>query len=267
MLFAGIVGGEPAATGDAGTDLVPTWTAPSLLELPSSQRRNELSKLSRSQLASLFEGSPPPAIVTMCQRGLNELGTYSVRLQKTERGEEGVLEKQDIDLVVRPEPLAIRGEFGEGPAQGRRLLYNRAIRPEAIRIKERGFFGIFGGVWLDLDSDTMRKQSTRPATDLGFSVPVAHVVHDFAAVRAFKGARNDFEGFNAAGQLCVRVRSPAEARLFAPDMRICFDLGLGLPVLIESFDNAGLVESFAFDKVKPQQNFARTFFTLEGADL
>lgn len=266
LLLSAVVGAGPVDEPPAPL-VEPPLTGGALLLLPTPQRRAELAHLSRAELSTLFQGTPPPSLVTMCQRGLTELGTYSVRMQKSERVSQGGIERQDIDLTVRPEPLAIRGEFGEGPAQGRRLLYNKALRPEAIRIKERGFFGVFGGVWLDLNSDVMRKQSSRPATDLGFAVPVAHVVHDFAAVANFKGAHNDIDGFDAQGRLCVRTRAPVEAKLFAPDMRICFDLYWGLPVLIESFDKAGLVESFAFDKVRPQQNLAPSYFTLEGADL
>lgn len=265
FLVTALVNNAPGIGGEA--PVAAELTAHKLLSMSGPERRRVLSTLSREELGGLFVAPLPPSLVAMCKAGLAELGTYAVRLQKTERVEDGALERQDIDLTVRPSPLAIRGDFGEGPARGRKLLYNQELQAGAIRVREPGFFGIFGGIWLDLDSSTMRKQSSRPVTDLGFAVPVAHVAHDFALASTAKDIRTDIEGLDAANRLCLRIRSPRGAQLFADHMRICFDLGLGLPVVIESYGASGLAESFVFSNVKPRVKVDSAFFTLEGAGL
>jgi hypothetical protein len=256
---------SPAPAPPAAAPALPT--AHALFLLPPGERKAALQALAPEALQALFQGAPPEELATLCERNLKALGTYTVKLTSQERVKGKLLDPKTLDVAIQQEPVAIRIDYVAGPGKGRRVLYNSALRPGALRVKEPGMLGVLGGLWLDVDSSLTRDDTTHPITDTGLGSVVRNLTHDAKVIPTLAGATRVVEPVDAQGRLCIRTKSPPKSPVYAEDVRICIDVVLGLPTLVETFSAAGLMEHFAFDDVRGQVKTPQDFFTLEGAGL
>ena len=238
-----------------------------LLSLGDAERAALVAKTPRVELAAFLRATNVDDLLALGRRTLGKLGVYGVRLVKRERVEGKLLDPQTLQLVARDQPLAARVTFVEGPAQGRKLLYNAELRKDELRVREGGFFG-FMAMWIKLDSHLTRRDTNHRVTDLGFAALLALIQRDVDRARPHGGFARTDEGFDERGAYCMRFDAPKGARGLTGDRsRICVDAGLGLPVRSEIFLRGELSESYAFDAVTPRMTVPADYFTPEAAGL
>lgn len=242
--------------------------APKLAELPDEARRAEVEKLPAPERLALIEKLDASDLIQIGRTAARALGTYSTRLTKQERIG-GELQDPQIAMVwVQPSPLALRVEFVEGSAKGRRLLYNTALRTDELRAKEGGFLGIAGAIWVGVNSSLTRRDSSHPITDIGFAPLIELIAKDFKGAESAGGHARKNEGPDAAGLYCILFTAPSAATgLYATSARLCIDPVLGLPMRTEITDAQGFLERYIYSDVKPNLSLPSDHFTLEGAKL
>jgi hypothetical protein len=234
---------------------------------PEPERRAALAALSPEQKQQLADAVTPEVLAALGERSLAALGTYAVQFETQERVNGVLLAPKGLDVTVQPSPLALRIDYLTGPGKGRRVLYNRAVRPDAVRVRDAGMTGLLGALWLSLDAAVTRRDTNHPATDIGFGTVVRNLRHDAKVLPKLPGASFATSPFTPEGLLCTHLVAPAGSPVYAEDLKLCFDLGLGLPVLVETTGPEGLRERFRFSDVRPRLHPADDFFTLEGAGL
>jgi hypothetical protein len=183
------------------------------------------------------------------------LGAYHLRVHKRER----------IDGKLQPwqtKPLAVRLEFVEGSAKGRKALYNEQVRKDDVRVREAGLLGVVGAVWVNVNGPLSRGDTRHPVTQVGLISTIEILAKDVAAAAAFGGVN-----LSPEAEGCWKFEAPAQAHgLYATRSRICVDPKTGLPSHVTASDAAGLFEEYEFTDV--QANAATdAFFTPEAAGL
>jgi hypothetical protein len=208
------------------------------------------------------------ALLAHARAAVANLGDYRVRLVKQERVKGKVLPPQTLEATVRARPPAIRIEFRAGPAAGRKLLYNAALRPGEMRVREPGLLGMAGALWIGLDNPLARGDTNRRVTDLGFAPFIDLLARDFELARPAGGHTQRDAGLDASGRWVVTFVAPTGARgLSAETAKLTIDLALGMPIVLESRDANGLVESYRYELLDQQLNLKDEVFTPEGAGL
>ena len=239
-----------------------------LAQLSDEARRAEVEKLDPAERLALIESVPAADLITMGRTAAGALRTYSTRLTKQERIDGELQDPQTAMVWVKPEPLALRMEFVEGDAKGRRLLYNSALRKDQLRARESGFLGIAGAIWVGIDSSLTRGDSNHPITDVGFTPLMELIGKDFATAAAAGGHSRSNEGPDEEGLYCVLFTAPANVpELYATSARLCIDPVLGLPMRTEITDREGFLERYVYRDVKPNLALPSDHFTPEGAGL
>lgn len=210
---------------------------------------------------------PVAELIASAQRKVGELGTYKLRLIKQERVGGKLLPQQTMELFIQQAPLAIIGEVVAGPAKGRRLLYNAALRTDEFRVKEAGILGAAGPVWIGLEHRMTRRDTRHPATNLGYAPVLALIEQDFKKGRAAGGHVRKDEGF-VGDSYCMLYTAPKGVKdLYADKARLCVDPVSLLPTLIETFDSEGLMERLAFQLRDARVKTTGVEFTVKGAGL
>lgn len=242
--------------------------AAKLLALSLEVRKAQVATLSPEGRKALITSVPMAELLALEKQAIATLGTYSATMVSRERMNGVLSPPQTIQLWVQPDPFAVRIKNIAGPGTGRLLLYNAAIRNKELRVRDSGFFGIFGGVWIDIDGSLAKGGSNHSITETGFAALVELITrHSNEALKEGALTRT-FERIDENGAVCERYDSPKTTKvLYATVSRFCVDPVLMLPVTTEIVDATGLLESFAFTDVKPHVALAKNFFTLEGADL
>ncbi len=226
-----------------------------------------VARTPRAELGALLQATSVDDLLARGRRTLQGFGVYGARLTKRERVRGDLLPAQVLDLVVRDQPLAARVVFAEGPAKGRKLLYNAELRKDEMRVREAGPLGLFA-IWLSLDSGMARRDTNRSVTDLGFAALLRLLQGDLDRARPHGGFARTDEGFDAQGAYCLRFAAPAGATGLAGDRsRICIDPLLGLPVKSEVWRKGELFESYAFEQIRPRLQVDSDYFTPEAAGL
>lgn len=236
--------------------------------MTNAQRRELVKTTTRAEQERLLVATPPELLIATSRRCIEELGTYRYRLRKQERVKGELLEAQDIDATVRETPFAIRLDFVGGPAKGRRVLYNSALRKGEFRVKEAGFLGIAGAVWLDVDSGMAKGDSNHTVVEAGLGNLVRRLDRDLARAKAQGGVGIKHEGWDDQGRYCTMYTMPNQGQGFsAPLTRICTDLAEGIPGRVESYDLKNtLLEKYESTSVQPVKLEAK-YFTVDGAGL
>ena len=94
------------------------------------------------------------------------------------------------------------------------------------------------------------------------------MAHDFELARPAGGHTRKDEGLDAKGRWRVTFTAPPGARgLSSTTAKLTFDLARGLPVVLESYDADGLVESYDYELVEKGLKLSDDFFTPEAAGL
>lgn len=221
-------------------------------KLDNARRKEALAKLSRDEQAQLFKAMTAAQLVALGKDALHGMGSYEAELTKQERVKGKVLPAQTMLLEVREQPFAVRLQVVDGPAKGRKVLYNAALKPGEIRAKEGGMLGFAGALWLDKDGSMAKGDTNHAITDLGFANLLRIIEGDVKAADAAGGMKREDLGFDADGLYCIKTTPPAGVKAYASQSRLCFDPVLALPVKVEVDDAHGFLERFAFKKVKPR---------------
>lgn len=213
-------------------------------------RRDALKNLSRDEIKPLVEAIPTDELLAIGRATVATLGVYEVLLLNEERIKDKLRAPERIRALVREAPKAARLEFIEGPAKGRKVLYNAELRRDEMRVREPGLLGVAGGIWLRLDNPLAKADSLHPVTDIGFGALLAQLGRDLDASKPFGGhARRDL-GFDAKGFWVAEFTAPAGVKLDADRAKLTIDLALGLPAAIEAYDKKGLLERHTYELVR-----------------
>jgi hypothetical protein len=234
--------------------------------MTEADRRAAVKTMSRDELAQVMKATPPDVLVGIGKKSLAALGTYKMRLVKQERVNGKLLDAQEMVAYIRESPYAARVSYVKGPAAGRRLVYNSDLRKDELRVREAGLLGIAGAVWLSVDSSLAKNDSNHTVTELGFGKLLGYFERDFK--RGGAGFEQRHEGFDESGAFCTLFVAPKGITgFYAQQTRICTDLPLGLPVLVEAYDGKGLLERFRFSDVSGPLQLDGEFFTPAKAGL
>ncbi len=196
--------------------------------------------------------TPPTELIEMGREAVKGLGTYRYRMAKEERVGGELLPVQDVDMFVQEQPFAVRLHFVGGPSKGRKVLYNSKERPDDFRVREHGFLGVFGAVWISVDSGMAKKDSNHTVKEAGMGPLLERFASDLKKAEAQGGMQVTQEGWDKAGRWCTMYTAPNGGKGFdAAKSRICTDVDSRLPARVEGFDGAGAVlERYVFTDVK-----------------
>jgi Protein of unknown function (DUF1571) len=162
---------------------------------------------------------------------------------------------------MRESPFAVRLEFVGGPAKGRKIIYNPAVKADEFRIREAGFFSIAGRLWISLSSGLAKKDSNHTVKESGLGFLLKNFERDLARANEKGGITVKHEGWDAKGLHCSLYVMPNKGAGFdSASTRICTDVAAGIPGRVEGFDPSGtLRERFEFSDVKSVTVTAETF--------
>ncbi len=225
---------------------------PDFARLPLEQRRAEVKELTRERLVELFATTPVALLLDAGKAAASQMGTYESRVVKYERVAGKLMKPQKIHLTVRQSPRAVRLEILDGPAKGRRVVYDSTVKKGELRVREAGGLGLAGAMWIDINSGLTRSDTNHPITDFAFTSIIGVLEDSFKKGEALGGYTRKDEGFDSAGRYCITFNAPAGGQhLYATRARICMDPVLALPVIMEIDDAQGPLERFDFSDVKP----------------
>ena len=222
-------------------------------------RVDELRALPDAQLAAQLRGTSAQDLIALGREGVRRLGTYRARLTKQERVGAKLLPAQTLELLVQPAPRALRLQYVEGPAAGRKVIWTEA-RPKQMLVREAGLLGLTS-IWLDVDGGLAHGDTNHRVTELGFAPLLDIMAADLAAAAPYGGHQRHDEGFDAAGRYCLVFVAPRGApNLYAQRARLCIDPRLAVPVELEVNDRAGFLERYRYSDVRAQQRVDRAAF-------
>lgn len=221
-------------------------------KLDNARRKEAIARLSREEQAALFKGMTSEQLVQIGEESLRGMPSYQAELVKQERVKGKILPAQTMMLEVREQPFAVRLQVIDGPAKGRKVLYNSTLKPHEIRAKEAGLLGFAGALWVDKDGSLAKGDTNHPITDLGFANLLRIIGGDLKAAAPAGGMQREDLGFDGDGLYCLRTTPPKGVKSYAAHSKLCFDPNLGLPVKVEVEDVHGFLERFAFKNVKPR---------------
>ncbi|GMU61288.1 MAG: hypothetical protein AMXMBFR34_30510 [Myxococcaceae bacterium] len=249
---AQVDGGAPEAPQAAVAPAPEAPPPPPLTELSEADRRARVAKMSKDELATFMTTTPSEALVKMGQKAVAGLGTYTYTMTKQERVGGKLLDEQQITTTLRESPFAVRLEFVAGPAKGRKVIYNPAVKADEFRVREAGFFSIAGRLWISLDSGLAKKDSNHTVKESGLGNLLRRFERDQAKAKTNGGMTIKHEGWDAKGHYCSLYVMPNKGAGFdSASSRICTDVAAGVPVRVEGFDASGaLLERFEFSNVK-----------------
>ncbi|AKJ00813.1 uncharacterized protein DUF1571 [Archangium gephyra] len=225
---------------------------PAFARLPLEQRRAELKTLTRERLVELFATTPVEVLLDAGKAAAAQMGTYESRVVKSERVSGKQMKPQTLHLTVRQSPRAVRLEILEGPAKGRRVVYDSTVKKNELRVREAGVLGLAGPMWIDVNSELTRSDTNHPIMDFAFTSIIGVLEDSFKKGEPLGGYTRKDEGFDTSGRYCITFTAPAGGKhLYAARARICMDPLLALPVVMEIDDAQGPLERFTFNDVKP----------------
>jgi hypothetical protein len=222
------------------------------LAMSPAEKLDHLRALPPAALARELRQTQPDELVRLGSEGVRRLGTYRARLTKQERVGGRLLAAQTLEIVVQPEPGAMRLSYLEGPHAGRIVVWN-ARRPRKMLVRESGLLGIMS-VSLDIDGGLAHGDTNHQVTELGFAPLLDIVENDLRKAAAYGGHQRQDDGFDETGNYCLTFTAPAGApALYAAQTRLCIDPQLALPVEIEVRDRAGLLERYRYTNIRAHQ--------------
>ena len=216
-------------------------------------------------LATWPSAVPTDTLFAEARRAVGALGVYHATIVKTERVRGKLIGPEVADVWIREVPRAVRMTFLVNEQPARRVLYNETVRARQMLVRERGLLGLMS-IWVTIDSWLVRRNTSHTVRDVGFGPLLDLIDHDLTRARPFGGHRrtDELPGQGPAGTSCVVFTAPADTPgLHAARTRLCFDRGLALPLFVEVFDPAGLLERYEWRNVTPRQTVGDSFFLAE----
>ncbi|HEY0093997.1 MAG TPA: DUF1571 domain-containing protein, partial [Archangium sp.] len=135
---------------------------PAFARLSLEQRRAELKTLTRERLEELFSTTPVAVLLDAGKAAAAQMGTYESHVVKYERVSGKLMKPQALHLTVRQTPRAVKLEILDGPAKGRRVVYDSTVKKNELRVREAGVLGLAGAMWLDIHSGLTRSDTNHP---------------------------------------------------------------------------------------------------------
>lgn len=225
-------------------------------------RRTALANLSKAEVRPLVEAVSTPELIEIGRATIASLGVYELSLVNEERIKGKLRPPDRIRATIRETPKAARLEFVDGPAKGRKVLYDAQLRRDEMRVREPGLLGIAGGIWLRLDNPLAKADTLHPVTDIGFGPLLAQLARDLEITAPFGGHTRRDLGFDDRGHWVCEFTAPKGVRgLDAERAKLSIDLALGLPAAIEAFDGQGLLERHSYELVRRDVTVPPDFFT------
>ncbi len=237
-----------------------------LVGMPATERNAVLARMTREEQDEAMRRAPLADLIRAGKNAAAELGTYRYRLVKQERVKGKMLDPQEIVAYVRPSPFAVRLRYVKGPAKGRNVLYNAALRENELRAREAGLLGV-AAVWIGIDSAMAKRDTNHKVTDMGFQALFARFDRDIERARPKGGFRVEPEGFDEQGNWCAKYVAPPGAGTYAEACRICSNLKTALPSRVEAFEGQQVKERYHFFDVEGPIEVPKDFFTPAGAGL
>lgn len=240
--------------------LAAALSAAPLGDISDEERKEIVSKATPDELAEAMRNVPVKDLIVMGQRAVKALGTYTYLMKKQERVGGEMLPVQDITTTIRETPFSARLEFVGGPGKGRKVLFNPGERKDQFRVREAGFLGIFGALWIDVESGLAKKDSNHTVREAGMGNLLSRFIRDIDKAAPLGGFGVKHEGWNAKGHYCSIWISPNNGVGFdSAKSRICTDLKTGVPASVETWDAKGnaleVYEFSGFKKATPGADF------------
>ena len=220
----------------------------------------------RELAEKVMRETPPIELIGLGREAVSALGPYKYRMAKQERVKGELLPVQDIDMFVQEKPFAVRLHYVGGPSKGRKVLYNSKERPDDFRVREAGFLGVFGAVWISVDSGMAKKDSNHTVKEAGMGPLLDRFTADLKKAEAIGGMKVTHEGFSGSSwRWCTVYVAPNGGKGFdAAKSRICTDVETRLPAKVEAYDEAGqLKEQYEFRDVKSVEHPPKFFDSAE----
>lgn len=193
-------------------------------------------------------------LIGKAREAIRTLGSYRVRLIKTERIKGEVRPPQTIEVLVCPAPRAVRLEYVAGPKAGRRVIWREDRRPTEILVREAGLLGLTS-IWLNASGGLARGDTNHSASEIGFANVLDVMERDFEKAKANGGHVGKDLGRDGNGLYRIEwVASPAAIGLYARRLRLGIDERLHIPVDIEVFDAQGFLERYEYKNVRSRQS-------------
>lgn len=206
----------------------------------------------REAAEKVMTETPQRELIALGQQAVKGLGPYRYRMAKQERVGGELLPVQEVEVFVREQPFAVRLHFVGGPGKGRKVLYNPKEQAEKFRVREAGVLGVFGGLWIGVDSSLAKKDSNHTVREAGMGALLARFAADLEKAERIGGMKIVQEGWDAKGKWCSVYVAPNGGKDFsAAKSRICTDVETRLPARIECFDSAGaMTEKYEFSDAR-----------------
>ena len=207
-------------------------------------------------------------LVARGRAALADLGSYRVRSTIEERIKGKLQEPQTLQMWIRDDPFAVRVEYLTGHSQGRKIFYDAQTRPGDLRVKESGFLGIAGAVWISTKSSLVYGDTNHAITDVGLGAILRIQSGDIEKAKAFGGYKRTDLGLNERGRYCIQYDAPPSATgLYATRSLLCLDPATALPLEVTDWDQKGLLERFIFRALEPHAAEGAQVFTAKAAGL
>ncbi len=241
MLFAFMMTTLCLAASPAG------WTS-------DADRRSYVAQASNEQIGLLLSKTPPDVLLTIAERAVTALGTYTYVMAKQERVRGTLIDEQVVNVSARESPFAVRLDYVRGPSSSRKVLYNSKLKVADFAVHEAGFFSFAGTFWLPVDTPLAKSDSNHSVKEAGLGSLVRRLKREVEKANAAGGLTTIPEGW-VGHHFCLLYEMPNGGKGFdAAKTRVCTDFALGVPVLVESFDAENRVtERFAFSEVVPAE--------------
>lgn len=132
------------------------------------------------------------------------------------------------------------------------MLYDTAVRSDDMRVRETGFLGLAGALWIGIHNKLVFGDTNHPITDVGIGAMLRLIGQSVEKARAFGGFTRSELGWNERGRYCLQFDAPPKATgLYARRSVICLDPVTWLPMENTNWDDKGLLEAFVFTDVEP----------------
>jgi len=132
----------------------------------------------RDKHAILLQATPDWVLLEMGLRKYDTIKDYTCIMLKNERigGKMQGVEKMDVKFRVKP--AAIYSKWVDGPFKGRECLYNAAVSPDKLRVRESGALGLLP-VSVPLTSEIAKRGTNHLFTELGMGFLLDMILKDY----------------------------------------------------------------------------------------
>jgi hypothetical protein len=219
-----------------------------------------------AETEDLLRKASAQELINIGKETLGQMSIYRMRMTKRERVGGKVRNAQDVDVLVREHPLAVRAEWVGGDAKGRKLLFDEGLRKKEMRVHEAGLLGMVGAVWIDINGGLAHGDTNHKVTEMPLSSLLDQLQADFDRAAPVGGFAREDLGWDASAHWCILFTAPPKVPTYAQTARICIDPVARLPAEVEIHDAKGFLEDFRYGNIRAAPD-AGSELTLSAAGL